>query len=348
MNKRVWQCEIVANDDLLDEDGNLKHPGYARKLFLKYDRRRIAVSPKRIKEWDYYLIYNRSFALALTIADNGYMGMFSVSVINLIEPKEKTKSKIIWFPMGKLNLPASSIKGDVIYKDRQIEISFKILDNCRKIYYKFANFASGKDLVADITLTHEPKESMVIATPFKEPKHFYYNQKIVGFIASGKVVLGEDIIIDFSGENSRAILDWGRGVWPYKNTWFWGAGASNVAGHEVGFNIGYGFGNNSFATENMVFFDGFSHKIEHVNIEFAKNKNKTDYLLPAKITSSDGRFEMDFLPIIDRHSNTDIGVIGSNQHQVFGLFYGTMVLDDGQVITISEFPGFVEEVKNKW
>ena len=29
-------------------------------------------------------------------------------------------------------------------------------------------------------LDEEPQDSMVIATPFKKEKHFYYNQKIVG------------------------------------------------------------------------------------------------------------------------------------------------------------------------
>ncbi len=37
----------------------------------------------------------------------------------------------------------------------------------------------------DVELYDEPKESMVIATPFNKKKHFYYNQKINCIRASG-------------------------------------------------------------------------------------------------------------------------------------------------------------------
>ena len=33
---------------------------------------------QRIKEWDYYLVNNGRYALALTVADNGYMGMDTI------------------------------------------------------------------------------------------------------------------------------------------------------------------------------------------------------------------------------------------------------------------------------
>ena len=40
--------------------------------------------------------------------------------------------------------------------------------------------------------------------------------------------------------------------------------------------------------------------------------------------------------------------IVSHQHQVFGLFSGKAVLDDGRVIEVKDFPGFAEKVENKW
>ena len=39
----------------------------------------------RIKEWDYYLVMNGQFALALTIADNSYMGLDSISLLDFWE-----------------------------------------------------------------------------------------------------------------------------------------------------------------------------------------------------------------------------------------------------------------------
>lgn len=45
---------------------------------------------------------------------------------------------------------------------------------------------------------------------------------------------------------------------------------------------------------------------------------KEIYCKPWKFTSSDGRFEMDFLPILDRSACLDYKLIVSDQHQVFG------------------------------
>ena len=65
-------------------------------------------------------------------------------------------------------------------------------------------------------------------------------------------------------------------------------------------------------------------------------------------TSDDSRFEMDFHPVMDRASCADVKLIKSDQHQVFGLFSGTAVLDDGTKLRVRDFPGFAERVQNRW
>ena len=57
---------------------------------------------------------------------------------------------------------------------------------------------------------------------------------------------------------------------------------------------------------------------------------------------------MDFIPIIDRASCTDVKLIKSDQHQVFGRYTGTAILEDGTRIHIKDFIGFAEKVENKW
>ncbi|TFF96878.1 MAG: DUF2804 domain-containing protein, partial [Promethearchaeota archaeon] len=112
----------------------------------------------------------------------------------------------------------------------------------------------------------------------------------------------------------------------------------------IGFNIGYGFGDTSKATENIIFYDGVGHKLDKITFHF----DEDDYLKPWKFTSNDGRFEMDFEPIIDRSSKFNLLVLKSIQHQVFGYFSGKMILDDGQEIEVSRLLGFAEKVYNKW
>ena len=105
------QHEITKAIPLLNAKGELTEPGYARRLLPVYRRADVKASPLRIKEWDYYLVSNGRFALALTIADNGYMGMDSVSIIELEEKWEITTSPMSLLTLGRVALPESSAAG---------------------------------------------------------------------------------------------------------------------------------------------------------------------------------------------------------------------------------------------
>ena len=343
------QKELTNAGPLLNERGELCEAGYARRLIKAYDRRAIKAAGHRIKEWDYYLIMNGRWGVALTIDDNSYMGLLGFSLLDFSRPWEHTCNIIYPFPGGKTGFPASSAEGDVAVKRKNADFCFKVLpDGTRKLTAWVQNFMNKKPIAAEFTLTEEPEDSMVIVTPFAENKKaFYYNQKINCMKAAGRVEF-DGQVIEFDPEESYATLDWGRGVWTYKNTWYWGSGNGTVEGRPFGFNIGYGFGDTSAASENMLFYDGTAHKLEQLTFLIPQKDGKDDFMSPWKFTSSDGRFEMDFTPVLDRASCTNVGIICSDQHQVFGYFNGTARLDDGTVLKIENLLGFAEKVYNKW
>ncbi len=342
------QHEIVSSIPLLDKNGDLSEPGYAKKLLPVYTRAGVKASKLRLKEWDYYLISNGHFALALTIADNGYMGLDSISLLSF-EGDDKlnlTVSPMCFMPLGKVGLPETSEKGSVSHSGKGYAISFENDGSGRRVLTAHMDkFGPKGDLSANIELFDIPEESMVICTPFDKPQHFYYNQKINCQRARGEVIYGGEHLV-FDPSESFAVLDWGRGVWTYHNTWYWGSASYHVNGIPFGWNIGYGFGDTSAASENMLFYNGRAHKLSQVRFNIPGNE--TDFMSPWTFTSDDGRFEMDFVPQLDRASCTDIKLIKSDQHQVFGRFTGKAVLDDGTVIEIKDFPGFAEKVENKW
>ncbi len=340
------QHEITSVIPLLDENGNLTEPGYAKKLLPVYRRADIKASPLRIKEWDYYLINNGRFALALTIADNGYMGLDSISLLDFEEGWEITNSPMCVMPMGKIGLPESSVEGDVEHGGKNYRIRYDNQGLGRRVLSGWMSDFGPKGIITfEVELLREPEESMVIATPFDKPGHFYYNQKINCMPAKGFVHYGGRTY-EFDPSDSFGTLDWGRGVWTYSNTWYWGSASGLVDGVPFGWNIGYGFGDCSAATENMLFYKGNSHKLSQVKFNIPSDEK--DFMSPWTFTSDDGRFEMDFVPVLDRASCTDVKLIKSDQHQVFGLFTGKAVLDDGTVIEVKDFPGFAEKVENKW
>ena len=332
---------------LLNVYGNLNEAGYATSLVKEYNRADIKARKSRIKEWDYYYIGNQHYGVALTIDDNSYMGLGSVSVLDFDNDFWNTKSAINWFTNGKTHMPSTSKYGDVHFKGKGIEISFFNDGEKRRLLCKMKNFFKKYDFSCDIEITDEPEESMVIATPFEKKRHFYYNQKINCMRAEGRAVVGGKTYF-FDKENSFAVLDWGRGVWTYKNTWYWSSLNSIVNGKKVGFNLGYGFGDTRAATENMIFYDGKAYKVEQVTFHIPQTEeDKDDFMSEWKMTSSDNKVNLTFKPIFDRHDDTNVLVIKSLQHQVFGRFSGTLEIK-GQTIEINDLVGFAEKVTNWW
>jgi hypothetical protein len=342
------QHKITVPSKLLDKHGELLQKGYATSLLLEYRRRDVA-RQLRLKEWDYYLIYNKNYAVALTVGKSSTLLLISTTLIDLKYRKEVTKSVVRIITKYKFEMPESSEKGDIVYQDKTIKLSFLHRGDIRDLYLYLNGLANESDLEVSIRLFHEPQDSMVIATPFKEDKKaFYYNQKIIGMNATGTVNY-KDQTYSFSPDNSFGLLDWGRGVWPSKTTWYWSASQGLVCGNLFGFNLGYGFGDTNAATENMLFFNGIASKLNDVVFHIPRNeKNEFDYMKPWTITSSDQRIEMEFFPIIDRSVNISIVILSTNQHQVFGKFTGSAVLEDGTIIYVKDFMGFAERVENRW
>lgn len=337
------QHEITQNGPLLNANGTLREPGWARSLLLDYRRADVKAGKLRIKEWDYYIITNDSFGVALTIADNSYMGLISASVLEFEKPWEQTTTVLTAFPMGKYRLPETSSAGDTLYGDKRVQMAFRVQPGERRLSCRFARFLGEDALELELTLAQPPMDSMVIATPFDAPRAFYYNQKINCMPASGVMTLGSRRF-EFAPETSFGTLDWGRGVWTYDNTWYWGNGNGIVNGKPFGFNIGYGFGNTSAASENLLLYGGVAHKLSRVHF----NIPEESFLKPWTFSSEDGRFEMDFVPVIDRAARTNALIIESDQHQVFGRFTGRAVLDDGTALELKDFLGFAEKVRNRY
>ena len=163
------------------------------------------------------------------------------------------------FPMGRFGLPATSEEGNTVYSDKRLKMSFTVEDGSRQIQCEFLDFYKGKPFTCDIRLEQPQMDTMVIATPWKEKKTaFYYNQKINCMKASGYMEY-DGTRYTFSRDTDYGTLDWGRGVWTYDNRWYWGQ-QRHGRGSLSGFNIGYGFGDTSAASENMLFYDGVCHK----------------------------------------------------------------------------------------
>ncbi len=344
------QHEVTKRQNLLDKNGLIQEEGWARHPVWNYQRDRIAASWIRIKEWDYYylLSHDKKIGLTITVSDLGYAGLMAVCFLDLQAGITKQQEVLRLLPRRRLNLPKVSSEGIVSFANKAMEITVETSGKTRTIEIKAAKlkfFSGGQGLTAHITLTcPENDESMNIATSWKENRTaFYLNEKITCMPASGTIMAGTKKIMldpasDFAG------LDWGRGRWTYQNKWFWGSASTMLNHVPFGFNIGYGFSDRSPASENVIFYDHRIHKLEEVTFHI----DTDDYTRPWRFTSSDDRLTLDFAPIVDRSSKTNFWIIQSLQHQVFGYFSGTVILDDGKALELDHILGFAEDVFNRW
>ncbi len=330
--------------DLLDQRGRLIERGWSTEEARRYRRRAIKAAPLRIKEWDYYCILTDAYGLAVTVADNDYVGFVGVTWLDFAAKTFASEDVVVPLPLGKLGMPESADVGDVSFAHPKLSIIYAHEPSARRVRVNAPHFANGRGLEADILLAQPAMDRMTIATPFTAPTAFYYNQKINCLRAEGAVRIGEERFI-FAPETAFGVLDWGRGFWSYDNTWYWGSASGLVGGHVFGFNIGCGFGDTSAASENVLFVDGRAHKLDQVAFHLPSGALDSG---PWRFSSNDMRFELGFEPILDRAARIDLALILTDQHQVFGRFSGAVVLDDGSSLKVENLLGFAERVHNRW
>ena len=324
---------------VLDEKGR-PFPGYSTKSVLTYNRNQIKAPSYRIKEWDFYQISNEELCLQFTIGHTSYVGQVSVMLFNFATgEKILYKEKLIPLPFGKMGMGTNAENNSTLKYDKGgMYMEFITRDSVRTLKCKCEEVKT--EIVLRTTMPH----SLVINIPFDEKEtQFYYNHKINCMTAEGYVKNG-DKEYKFSPADSYGILDWGRGVWPFSNEWYWSNGAGKVNGEMFGFNLGCGFGNPSKATENIIFYKGEYHKLGYVTFEMDRN----NWMAPWTIRDDAGRLELTLYPTYDRTTTAKILWIDNCTHQMFGEFKGWVVLDDGTKIDIEKVYSFAELAVNNW
>ena len=355
------QKEYTEPTRLLAEDGRLLSPGWARHNVFDYDRRNSKPAIHR-KEWDFYQICNGEYMVQLSFANISIGGYVSAVLIDLRHPNKNKKhaagtiadSTVLYLGgRDKYVLPP---KGDVpnnvkmtINGIGSASFEFDTKERSRTLWYKSKDGKCECKFEMDIP---EGLENITTVLPFKgRPTSYFMTTKqncmpCHGFYRNG------DIKVEFSKENTFCCLDWGRVNTPYKLVWYWGNGSGYVDGqdgkkHLFGFEITWGIGDESNATETAVFYDGKAHKFGAVDVEVFPKDDK--YMNDWHFVSEDGRFDFVMKPFYDHHCDTNaLNLLRMHSHQVHGLWSGTAILDDGTKVEVKDMYAFCEYVENKW
>ena len=347
--KTQQQIEYKNNLENLHKNGTVNGEGWSRKAIWRYKRNYIKYYSIFIKEWDYYATYISDLKLwiCMTISDLGYAGLYSISVIDLNINKYNQIEEIIPLPLGKINLPENSLDDHLInFEGKKLKITYEKKTNKRIIKARSENLIlpngkKGIDIILEMN-QNEKGESINIQTTWNHNRQlFYLNEKINGLESKGKLIIEKEEI-KFKGP-TFTVLDWGRGVWAYKGTWYWSSATGIVNNVKYGFNLGYGFSDRSPATENCIFYNEIIHKVDQIIFNIPNNIYHKWI-----IQSNDGKVNLFFYPKVNRMSRMNFIIIKSVQDQVFGVFEGVLKLDDGKEIFVKDLYGFAEKVYNRW
>lgn len=335
--------KITEPSNLFNEEGILVQDGWITKPIIKYNRDKVLAKWYRLKEWDNYVINHPKYNFSVTVADVGYLGMISFEIVDYEEQKVYTDGLQKFFTKGSWALPLSSQEGDISFHNEKFDLEITRLPDRRIIKFDFPTFAE-KGVKGNLVMYQDPsRDSIVKVNRYEKKTLFYYSDKIVWMPVEGQVQFGEKNY-DFDTKNSHARLDWGRGVWPYKIHWYWGAAAGKTKdGHDIWFSHGHSYENPSLHDKNMVGYDGKGHKLGP--IKFLVPENPMD---PWKFTSEDGRFEMTMLPIMHNPSKMNFVIFNSKSNLVYGLYTGDVILDDGTKVHVENLLGHAEAIKWKW
>ncbi len=341
------QTEYTAPTPLLGKDGTLLAKGWARRNVFEYDRGSVKKVMRR-KEWDFYQLSNGKYMVQISFANISLGGYASAVLVDLKNGKTiATQMGVFLGGKDKYVLPP---KGDQPHHYR-MEVGGAVFEvdtgtTERRIYFKKG------DLEAAFTMDILPGlENITTVLPFKGfPDRYFMTTKQNCMPCEGTFKT-KNTEYAFTKDDTFAVLDWGRVDTPYSLVWYWGNGSTyltdeNGEKHLFGFEITWGIGDESNATETCMFYDGKAHKFGAVDVETFPKPDK--YMEDWHFISEDGRFDLTMKPFYDHHSDLNVLAMRMHSHQVHGLWSGRVTLDNGKVLEIKDMYAFCEYVENRW
>lgn len=319
--------EITVPVDLCRPDGRLEPAavGWTRQPLHRADLRGWG----RNKRWEYWGIVTPQHIVGIVASSLDYAGVHGIYVLDRESGKEVTRDAVVPFARGAVlgersGVGVNSVRGGGV----EIELSNDASGTGIEAR------ASGVRLSARAVLPTD-HESLGVVVPWSV-RRFQYTHKDVGRPASGTLTLGAR---EYVFDDAFAVLDHGRGKWPYAITWNWAVGSKPGLGVQFGGKWTDGTG----STENALIVDGRIHKIGD---ELRWDYDRENWLRPWYITGE--RVEAEFRPFHTRAAKTNLLVVASDTHQCFGTFHGRGRADDGRWLDLDGAVGWAEETHNRW
>ncbi len=340
--------EIVEPVDLCTPDGRRLNPaarGWSRRPL---HRANLRGGWGRTKRWDYWAILCDDLFVSLTFADVDYLGIVAAEWGDLASGR--TGGRVVTRPLARgVRLPDLPGTEPLRFANRNLELAIVDQPDGTHLTAHWAEPRGGGAGEVDVVVAAPAgHESLNVVIPWSDTR-FQFTSKHQARPVSGTVsVGGRRHTFGRGAEPVEAwgVLDVGRGRWPYETRWNWGGGAGHAAtGEVVGIQIGGRWTAGTGFTENGVLVDG---RLVKLGDELTWDYRWDDPMAPWHVTSPDGALDLTLVPRFDRHAKTDVLVLRTEVHQVFGSWSGQVPAPGGGVCRLEGAVGFAEESRSRW
>jgi len=337
--------EITEPVDLATPDGRRLNPaamGWSRR---PQHRANLRGSWGRNKRWDYWAVLAGDIVISSVYADVDYVGLADVWWADLATGATGGRAATVPAARG-LSLPDRPGTAPLTYTNTSLDLSITDDDAGTRLVATWSEKDGQRGSLDVLVELAEGHESMNVVIPWSA-KRFQYTSKHQARPARGEMHVGDrSWTIGGIGGDAWGVLDVGRGRWPYRTSWNWGGGAGAAdGGATVGLQLGGKWTEGTGFTENGILVDG---RLTKVGAELTWAYRWDDPLHPWHVEDPTGHLSLDLHPRYDKHTRIEAGVIGTETHQVFGTWSGTVTDDGGSTHTLHDLQGFAEESRWRW
>ncbi len=295
----------------------------------------------RKKKWNWWGFSDGQWFLSVVVADMDYIGAAAVMLLDVEARTHVQKETLV--PLAAGMRLGTQVDEDVRFHQQGTKVVFAQTPKGLSVEVSVKDL-DGAPLHASLSVTR-PKdhESLNVVIPWDDD-HFQFTSKQHGLPVAGTVRHG-GAEHAFSPEDTFAVHDYGRGVWPYHTRWNWGAGIGHSGGHTVGLQLGGKWTDGTGMTENGVLVDG---RLTKISEDLTWTYDVNNFMTPWRIHAPESEaVALTFTPAYQMAQSTNMVVVQSQLNVLYGHFNGT-VKAGGETLKVKDFFGWCEEHDARW
>ncbi len=337
--------ELTEPVDLCTPDGRRLNPRARGWAARSVHRANLRGGWGRTKRWDYHAVLTDEVAISLVYADVDYLGIVGVWWAHL--PSGRSGGRELTVPLARgIDLPDRYGSAPLTFRHHHLGVEVADDRDGTRLLARWRE-RDGRLGRLEATIVAPPGHGSVdVVIPWSE-RRFQYTSKHQARPVLGSFAVGDERYdLGAGGHPAWGVLDIGRGRWPYRTRWNWGSGAGRIAdGRTIGLQLGGRWTQGTGATENGIIVDG---QVIKLGEELTWTYHWDEPMAPWRVTAPDGTLDLTLDPRFDRHARTELLVLGTEVHQVFGRWRGHVPGPDGTRLEIEGLLGFAEESRSRW